>query len=392
LTTLEGVYWDLDGTIANTELEAHLPAFNNAFYDLGIDWNWDTNTYIKLLKINGGKNRIAYFAKSNNDNFSDDLILKIHETKQFYYLEIIKKNYVSLKTGVFRLINELHRKKVRQFIVTSSSRSQVNLLVEYLFNGFNPFEFIISSEDVELKKPNPFPYLKAIQLSGINKKNSIVISCNQNSQVENLITKKVKEVGAEIIWKDSISNSYELGLKGIFQKQNASVAVGAIEALNNLGFNIKKEHISEGLKKTSWKGRLEIINYLNKEILVDCAHNYPAAKALSHERSNWENEDKGIYWILGVQRQKDIYAILKTLLKKNDHLLLVPVPNQPSWQLKDLSQIKEIDLQKTIEFKTFELAIDYLFSLEKWPPNHPVLTGSIFLVAEFIKFTNKQKY
>ncbi len=222
-------------------------------------------------------------------------------------------------------------------------------------------------------------------------KNSIVISCKQNSQVENLITKKVKEVGAEIIWKDSISNSYELGLKGIFQKQNASVALGVIEALNNLGFNIKGTHISEGLKKTSWQGRLEIINFMNKEILLDCAHNYPAAKALSHERRNWENEDKGIYWIIGVQRQKDFFAILKTLLKKNDHLLLVPVPNQPSWQLKDLSEIKEIDLQKTIEFKTFELAIDYLFSLEKWPPNRPVLTGSIFLVAEFIKFANKQK-
>ena len=174
MTYLEGVYWDLDGTIANTELEAHLPAFNNAFNDLSIDWNWDTNTYIKLLKINGGKNRIAYYAKSNKDIFSEDLILKIHETKQFHYLEIIKKNCVSLKTGVFRLINELHKKKVRQFIVTSSSRIQVNLLVDYLFNGFNPFEFIISSEDVELKKPNPLPYLKAIQLSGINKNNSIV--------------------------------------------------------------------------------------------------------------------------------------------------------------------------------------------------------------------------
>jgi len=54
VTYLEGVYWDLDGTIANTELEAHLPAFNNAFNDLGINWNWDTNKYIKLLKINGG--------------------------------------------------------------------------------------------------------------------------------------------------------------------------------------------------------------------------------------------------------------------------------------------------------------------------------------------------
>ena len=171
---LEGVYWDLDGTIANTELEAHLPAFNSAFNDLGIDWSWDINTYIKLLKINGGKNRITYYAKCKNDNFSEDIILKIHEKKQFHYLEIIKKNCVSLKTGVFRLINELHRKNVRQFIVTSSSRRQVNLLVENLFNGFNPFEFIISSEDVELKKPNPLPYLKAIQLSGINKNNSIV--------------------------------------------------------------------------------------------------------------------------------------------------------------------------------------------------------------------------
>ena len=61
-----------------------------------------------------------------------------------------------------------------RFIVTSSSRNQVNLLVEYLFNGFNPFDFIISSEDVELKKPNPLPYLKAIQLSGIKKNNSVV--------------------------------------------------------------------------------------------------------------------------------------------------------------------------------------------------------------------------
>ena len=69
----------------------------------------------------------------------------------------------------------------------------------------------------------------------------------------------------------------------------------------------------------------------------------------------------------------------------------MPVPNQPSWKLNDLSQIKEIDFQRIIEFKTFELAIKYLFSLEKWPTNHPVLTGSIFLVAEFIKFANKQK-
>ena len=174
MTYLEGVYWDLDGTIANTELEAHLPAFNKAFNDLGIDWSWDIFEYIQLLRINGGKNRLAYYSKLNNYSLSDDLIIKIHEKKQFHYLEIIKENCVNFKTGVYRLINELNRKKIRQFIVTSSSKKQVDLLLEYLFNGFNPFEFIISSDDVEFKKPNPLPYLKAVKLSGIKKNKSIV--------------------------------------------------------------------------------------------------------------------------------------------------------------------------------------------------------------------------
>jgi len=174
VTYLKGVYWDLDGTIANTELEAHLPAFNKAFDDFGIGWNWDNKKYINLLRINGGKNRIAYYSKLNNSYLSEDLIIKIHEKKQLHYLENIKKSCVNFKKGVLRLINELYEKEVRQFIVTSSSRKQVDLLVEYLFNGFNPFEFIISSEDVEVKKPDPLPYLKAIQLSGIKKNNSLV--------------------------------------------------------------------------------------------------------------------------------------------------------------------------------------------------------------------------
>ena len=63
MTFLKGVYWDLDGTLANTELEAHLPAFNYAFKAFGLNWIWDTSEYIDLLKINGGKNRIAHYCK-----------------------------------------------------------------------------------------------------------------------------------------------------------------------------------------------------------------------------------------------------------------------------------------------------------------------------------------
>ena len=223
-------------------------------------------------------------------------------------------------------------------------------------------------------------------------KDSIVVSGYQDIRVKDLIEKKVKEVGARIIWKESIPNNFELGLKGHFQKQNASIAIGVIEALKKLGYKIKEDSILKGLKKTTWHGRLEIIKYFNKKILVDCAHNYPAAKALSGERISWKNEEKGIYWILGVQRQKDMASILKVLIKKNDHLLLVPVPNQKSWKLKDLSDFQITNSIEIIEFGNFKFALNYLFELKNWPSSHPVLTGSIFLVAEFLKYTNNMKY
>ena len=171
---LKGVYWDLDGTIANTELEAHLPAFNKSFKDFDIDWIWTPSVYINLLKVNGCINRISYYSKKQNSFLPNDLVIKIHERKQYYYLELIKKNAVSLKIGVNRLINELNKKGVKNFIVTSSSKKQVDILVKYLFKDSNPFEFIISSNDVEIYKPHPLPYLKAIKLSGIEICNSVV--------------------------------------------------------------------------------------------------------------------------------------------------------------------------------------------------------------------------
>ena len=175
MTYLEGVYWDLDGTIANTELEAHLPAFNYAFNDFNLNWNWDISTYLDLLKINGGKNRISYYSKLINNSMNNQEVKKIHERKQYHYINYVKKNNViSLKMGVNRLIRELHKKKVRQFIVTSSSKKQAKLIINQLFKEFSPFEFIISSDDVQFHKPNPMPYLKAMKLSGIKFNKSIV--------------------------------------------------------------------------------------------------------------------------------------------------------------------------------------------------------------------------
>ena len=84
--------------------------------------------------------------------------------------------------------------------------------------------------------------------------------------------------------------------------------------------------------------------------------------------------------------------MIKVLIKKNDHILLVPVPNQESWTLKGLSNINELNHLNINEFEKVDLAFNYLLELKKWPKCNPVLTGSIFLVAEFIKFANYHKF
>ena len=223
-------------------------------------------------------------------------------------------------------------------------------------------------------------------------KDAFVISCRQEAEVEKIIKARVQQVGAKIIWKESLSNDYEIGLKGNFQKRNAAVAIGVIEELINFGFKVKECSIKEGLNNAKWSGRLEIINCFNKKILVDSAHNYSAAKALSEERETWNNNQEGIYWILGVQIHKDIASMIKVLIKENDHILLVPVPNQESWTLKRISKIDGLNHLNINEFEKVDIAFNYLLELKKWPKCNPVLTGSIFLVAEFIKFANNQKF
>ena len=208
MNNLEGVYWDLDGTIANTELEAHLPAFNKTFNDFGINWFWDDSTYIDLLKVNGGRNRIAYFSSISDLKLSDELINQIHKKKQLNYLNLIEDNVVTFKNGVQRLISDLVSRNVRQFIVTSSSKIQVQTLIRKLFGKTNPFEFFITSDDVNVLKPDPCPYLEAVNLSGIRKYNSVVFE-DSNAGVISSTTAKLPT----ICIKSNIPNIFNSNLK-----------------------------------------------------------------------------------------------------------------------------------------------------------------------------------
>ena len=57
---LKALLWDLDGTLAETEADGHLPAFNQAFEASGLPWRWSDADYRDLLRITGGRERILH--------------------------------------------------------------------------------------------------------------------------------------------------------------------------------------------------------------------------------------------------------------------------------------------------------------------------------------------
>ena len=57
---LQAIIFDVDGTLAETE-EVHRAAFNWAFAEAGLGWHWNEDLYRELLKVTGGKERIASF-------------------------------------------------------------------------------------------------------------------------------------------------------------------------------------------------------------------------------------------------------------------------------------------------------------------------------------------
>ncbi len=177
MTKLKSVFWDVDGTLADTEMYGHRIAFNNAFSEFNLDWEWDVQTYAQLLSIQGGFNRINYYAKLKKTDLHNSILEKIHERKQEYYKDAIYSGKVPLRIGVKRLIEEINTNGLSQYIVTTSSRKAVDALISKHFkNGLNSyFQGYITYEDVKQHKPHPEAYLKAINVSGINPERIIVI-------------------------------------------------------------------------------------------------------------------------------------------------------------------------------------------------------------------------
>ena len=172
---LKAILFDVDGTLADTEALGHRPAYNRAFRELGLEFRWGPKLYRKLLKQQGGRERLKYYFSTYQPPLGeytaeakadpDAWVARVHELKSRYFRRYMKHGRVPLRAGISRLMREAYQAGIQLAIVTNASKRTLEPVLEYSMGPelASAIAVIASGEEVTRKKPAPDVYLLAMQ-------------------------------------------------------------------------------------------------------------------------------------------------------------------------------------------------------------------------------------
>ena len=182
----------------------------------------------------------------------------------------------------------------------------------------------------------PDPATIAAEKAGVLQPGASAFSAPQDPAVAAVLTAQAGAVGAELHWVEPLDlNAWPLGLPGAVQASNGAVALGMLRALAERGWPIDAAGIRRGFAGARWPGRLQQVSWRGRPLLLDGAHNLPAAIALRAELDT-EPARHGLKpgpraWVLGILANKQGPEIVTALLAPGDRATILPVPGHPSW-------------------------------------------------------------
>jgi HAD superfamily hydrolase (TIGR01509 family) len=156
---LQALIFDVDGTLANTERDGHLVAFNLAFETLGLDWHWSNELYHRLLDVTGGQLRIKHYIKNYKPEFKcediDVFAKQTHVLKTKIYVRLVDGGKIPLRTGVAHLLKKAREAGLRLAIATTTTSANVDALIANTLGreALDWFEVIGAGDVVPNLKP-----------------------------------------------------------------------------------------------------------------------------------------------------------------------------------------------------------------------------------------------
>lgn len=179
--TLRALIFDVDGTLAETE-ELHRRAFNDSFAAAGLNWHWDVDAYRELLRVTGGKERIAHFMTRAGLTPDHVMIAALHRDKTNRYAALMGAGQIALRGGIAALIADTRRAGLRLGIATTTSRPNIDALIAATMRARadTVFDAIAAGDEVPAKKPAPDVYLLALRRLGVAAHEAVAIEDSLN--------------------------------------------------------------------------------------------------------------------------------------------------------------------------------------------------------------------
>ena len=225
----------------------------------------------------------------------------------------------------------------------------------------------------------------AFEKAGIIKNKVPVVTGAQGSALK-VIKKIAKQRGCSLYCPDKIViknnklnlNGYKnikLGLKASYQHENAAVALKVIDILRNkYRINLKNKKILSGLKKAYWLGRFE---FIEKNVLIDAAHNPACFEVLKKELQRIKNNYRKIILIFSALNDKDVKKMLDSITPMIDGLIITKIHNQRALSSKIIRKYAK----QGIILDDVNKALKYAKKIAD-KKDLIVVAGSIYLLGE----------
>ncbi|GAA0981160.1 Protein CbbY [Nocardioides aquaticus] len=151
-------------TLADTS-EIQRDAFNRAFAQHGLDWEWGQEEYRGLLQGNGGKDRVADYARERGQDVD---AAAVHATKSELYQAALAEADIAPRDGVVETIRQAQEAGTKVALVTTTSRDNIDALGRALAAhlDLSGLDLVVDASQVDASKPDPAAYRYALQQLG----------------------------------------------------------------------------------------------------------------------------------------------------------------------------------------------------------------------------------
>jgi HAD superfamily hydrolase (TIGR01509 family) len=165
---LVAAVFDVDGTLVDSERDGHRVAFNLAFVEFGLPYEWGVEEYGDLLRTTGGQRRIdRYLVAHGVDSATRArLVPALHARKSLILTGLVDEGRVGVRPGVRRLLAELTDLGCPIAVATTGSRSWVSPMLARLLPEVE-FDAIVCGDDVSARKPDPDAFRVALHRLGV---------------------------------------------------------------------------------------------------------------------------------------------------------------------------------------------------------------------------------